>query len=133
MIIEHLSKRFEQKEVLRDIDFTFSDGKIYGLLGRYESLYENSGDGIQIINQAWLDAVGKELPTTLDEYTEVLRAFKEQDPNGNGQADEIPYCFSEDMWCAYATNTMAGGHWRRRWRRGSQQQVHPRRRCLWQR
>ena len=34
LIIEHLSKRFEQKEVLRDIDFTFSDGKIYGLLGR---------------------------------------------------------------------------------------------------
>lgn len=34
LIIEHLSKRFEHKEVLRDIDFTFSDGKIYGLLGR---------------------------------------------------------------------------------------------------
>lgn len=33
-IIEHLSKHFEQKEVLRDIDFTFEDGKIYGLLGR---------------------------------------------------------------------------------------------------
>lgn len=33
-IIEHLSKRFEQKEVLRDIDFTFEEGKIYGLLGR---------------------------------------------------------------------------------------------------
>lgn len=33
-IIEHLSKRFEKKEVLRDIDFTFEEGKIYGLLGR---------------------------------------------------------------------------------------------------
>ena len=33
-IIEHLSKRFEQKEVLKDIHFTFEDGKIYGLLGR---------------------------------------------------------------------------------------------------
>ena len=88
---------------------TTPSGHIFGFLGRYESLYENTGDGIQIINQAWLDAVGKELPTTLDEYTEVLRAFKEQDPNGNGQADEIPYCFSEDMWCAYATNTM--GWW----------------------
>lgn len=33
-IIEHLSKRFEKKEVLRDIDFTFESGKIYGLLGR---------------------------------------------------------------------------------------------------
>ena len=33
-IIEHLSKNFEKKEVLRDIDFTFESGKIYGLLGR---------------------------------------------------------------------------------------------------
>ena len=33
-VIEHLSKHFEKKEVLRDIDFTFEEGKIYGLLGR---------------------------------------------------------------------------------------------------
>ena len=33
-IIEHLSKHFEQKEVLKDISFTFEEGKIYGLLGR---------------------------------------------------------------------------------------------------
>lgn len=33
-IIEHLSKHFEKKEVLRDIDFTFEEGRIYGLLGR---------------------------------------------------------------------------------------------------
>ena len=33
-VIEYLSKRFEKKEVLRDINFTFEEGKIYGLLGR---------------------------------------------------------------------------------------------------
>ena len=33
-VIEHLSKSFEKKQVLRDIDFTFESGKIYGLLGR---------------------------------------------------------------------------------------------------
>lgn len=33
-IIEHLSKRFEKKEVLKDISFTFEEGRIYGLLGR---------------------------------------------------------------------------------------------------
>lgn len=32
--IEHLAKSFEKKQVLRDIDFTFEAGKIYGLLGR---------------------------------------------------------------------------------------------------
>lgn len=33
-VIEHLSKSFEKKEVLKDIHFTFEEGKIYGLLGR---------------------------------------------------------------------------------------------------
>ena len=33
-VIEHLSKSFEKKVVLKDIDFTFEEGKIYGLLGR---------------------------------------------------------------------------------------------------
>ena len=42
------------------------------------------------IYQPWLDALGLEMPTTTDEFEQVLLAFKEQDPNGNGQADEIP-------------------------------------------
>ena len=33
-VIEHLEKRYEKKEVLRDASFTFESGKIYGLLGR---------------------------------------------------------------------------------------------------
>lgn len=33
-VIEHLSKSFDEKEVLKDIDFSFESGKIYGLLGR---------------------------------------------------------------------------------------------------
>lgn len=33
-IIENLSKKFDSKEVLKQIDFSFESGKIYGLLGR---------------------------------------------------------------------------------------------------
>lgn len=33
-VIEHLSKGFENHPVLKDIDFSFESGKIYGLLGR---------------------------------------------------------------------------------------------------
>jgi len=33
-VIEHLSKHFEKKEVLKDINFVFEEGRIYGLLGR---------------------------------------------------------------------------------------------------
>lgn len=38
----------------------------------------------------WLKAVGAKTPTTVDEFYTVLKQFKEEDPNGNGQADEIP-------------------------------------------
>ena len=42
------------------------------------------------INMEWLDKLGLTMPETPDEFVEVLRAFRDQDPNGNGQADEIP-------------------------------------------
>lgn len=42
------------------------------------------------INQTWLSNLGLSTPTTLDELTETLRAFKTGDPNGNGQKDEVP-------------------------------------------
>ena len=34
LVIKNLKKNFEQKEVLKNINFTFESGKIYGLLGR---------------------------------------------------------------------------------------------------
>lgn len=34
LVIKNMKKNFEKKEVLKDINFTFEQGKIYGLLGR---------------------------------------------------------------------------------------------------
>ncbi len=34
LVIENLKKSFEKKEVLKDINFIFEEGKIYGLLGK---------------------------------------------------------------------------------------------------
>lgn len=48
------------------------------------------------INKTWLDAVGKDVPTTTDELIDVLRAFRDGDPNGNGEADEVPLSFNID-------------------------------------
>lgn len=42
------------------------------------------------IRQDWLDDLGLSVPTTADEWYTVLKAFKEEDPNGNGIADEVP-------------------------------------------
>ncbi len=49
------------------------------------------------INRSWLDKLGLEVPTTADELTEVLRAFRDGDPNGNGKKDEVPLEFLS-MW-----------------------------------
>ncbi len=44
-----------------------------------------------VIRQDWLDTLGLEKPTTVDEWYTVLKAFATQDPNGNGQNDELPF------------------------------------------
>lgn len=49
------------------------------------------GGQTMMINKIWLDKLGLGIPTTWDELTAVLKAFKTQDPNGNGKADEIPF------------------------------------------
>lgn len=42
------------------------------------------------INQAWLKKLNLQVPKTTDELYNVLVAFRDQDPNGNGKKDEIP-------------------------------------------
>lgn len=74
---------------------TFPDGKIYSLPARLPSRPESS---IQpIINKTWLDKVGLDVPDNTEELYQVFKAFKEQDPNGNGKADEIPVSGSGDI------------------------------------
>ena len=45
------------------------------------------------LNQVWMDALGLSMPETAEELTEVLRAFRDGDPNKNGRKDEIPLAF----------------------------------------
>lgn len=42
------------------------------------------------INQAWLKKLNLEVPETTEELYQVLVAFRDNDPNGNGKPDEIP-------------------------------------------
>ena len=74
---------------------TTSDGHIYGL----PKLKVDMTDRLtrSFINKQWLDNLGLSMPTSIDEYYEVLVAFKEQDANGNGDPDdEIPLLFTSD-------------------------------------
>jgi putative aldouronate transport system substrate-binding protein len=47
--------------------------------------------GGAVIREDWLKKVGLDMPTTMDEWHDALVAFKEKDPNGNGNADEWPF------------------------------------------
>ncbi len=72
---------------------TAPDGNIYSL-ARINSGPWMPTNGVGIINKMWLDNLGLKMPTTIDEFEAVLKAFKTGDPNKNGQADEIPMTFS---------------------------------------
>lgn len=61
------------------------EGRIYFIPGVID--YPQMG---AIVRQDWLDALNLEMPSTQEEFVEMLRAFKTKDPNGNGIADEIP-------------------------------------------
>ncbi len=81
----------EDPDLARDL--RTQDGK-YLFVARQKTTEEmaTTGNGMGLlIRQDWLDAVGKEAPTTIEEWYDVLTAFKTMDPNGNGQQDEIPF------------------------------------------
>ncbi len=68
---------------------TSADGNIYYMPG-YGPSYINRHANVFWINTGWLENLGLDMPTTTDELEQVLLAFKNDDPNGNGKADEIP-------------------------------------------
>lgn len=76
---------------------TCADGNIYGMPSVLYNpdIYNNT-----FINKKWLDAVGADVPETTEEFEAVLKKFKEEDPNGNGEADEIPMTFMFSDWGA---------------------------------
>lgn len=68
---------------------TMADGNIYGFPTFYDPNFEALRGMTPWIKQDWLEKLGLKEPETPEELYEVLKAFKEQDPNGNGKADEL--------------------------------------------
>ena len=71
---------------------TAPDGNIYSL-PTINELNPTTHDKL-FINKTWLDNLGLKVPETREELETVLQAFKDGDPNGNGNTnDEIPFSF----------------------------------------
>lgn len=71
---------------------TAADGHVYSLpMGNEETPRTTP----YWINKKWLDNLGLSEPASYEELYQVLKAFKEEDANGNGDPnDEIPYLAS---------------------------------------
>ncbi|PFN97309.1 ABC transporter substrate-binding protein [Bacillus sp. AFS076308] len=103
--LPNVEKMFEEKPETKGIA-TQLDGNIYGL-PKYQRFWPGTATRM-FINQKWLDKVGMKMPTTWDELYDVLVAFKEKDPNGNGKQDEIPMDFGAN-YAGFFTPSMLLG------------------------
>lgn len=80
----------EELQALLKLKLMDIDGHMYAFPQVASPEGGGTGGHTVHINKVWLDNLGLEMPTNLDELKEVATAFMTQDPNGNGQADEIP-------------------------------------------
>ena len=92
---------------------TMDDGCIYGLpsgeqmgtagIGKDEDYSIFAIPQFSMINKAWLDDLGLEVPTTLDELHDALKAFKDSDMAakmyGADKGSTIPMSTGFDQWC----------------------------------
>ncbi|SDB03968.1 putative aldouronate transport system substrate-binding protein [Streptococcus henryi] len=95
----NLKKILDENPEYRSL-ITAPDGHIYSFpwieeLGEGKESIHSVND-MAWINTEWLDKLGLTMPETTDDLIKVLEAFKTQDPNGNGKADEIPISFIND-------------------------------------
>lgn len=92
---------------------TQDDGKIYGLpaaemmgtgaTGAEEDYSIHSIQQFSMINKAWLDDLGLDVPETVEELKAALQAFKDNDMAhkmyGADPGSTIPMSFGFDEWC----------------------------------
>jgi len=74
-----------------------SNGALYAFPFWAIGVFDKWSAGV-MINNTFLDALGMEVPETIDEFYEYLVAVKEGDPNGNGIHDELPFVGAKAAW-----------------------------------
>lgn len=71
-----------------DYPWTATDGKFYGV--PFITQYKTA-NALIVMRQDWLDKLGLQYPQTLEEMKNVLTAFTNDDPDGNGQKDTFGF------------------------------------------
>ena len=84
---------------LAEDNLTMPDGTIYSLPDINDCFHCAYAQKMWIY-RPWLEKLGLEMPTTTEEFKDVLIAFRDRDPNGNGIADEIPLSGAISGWFA---------------------------------
>lgn len=85
-----LRSYIENSEVFKNADQSLIEAMDYK--GEIYGIQKEIGNGnVTYVRKDWLDALGMEVPTTWDEFIEMLRRFRDEDPDGNGQDDTVPY------------------------------------------
>ncbi len=101
LIDEHgywIKKMYEQVPYI-EAAITAPNGAIYSLPQVNECFHCYYAQKMWI-NRTWLDKLGLQMPTTTEEFKQVLIAFRDNDPNGNGKKDEIPLMGNTNGWNA---------------------------------
>lgn len=84
----NIQRVFEDEQI--KLDSLTDDGHYFMMPGmRYEA-EQRLFEGFQV-RKDWLEKLNIEIPKTMDDWYNMLTAFKTQDPNGNNEADEIPF------------------------------------------
>lgn len=71
---------------------TADDGNVYWISQVQMTTYDDkpaSTNYTVLIRADWVNDLGLEMPTTADEFYDTIKAFQENDMNGNGSADEV--------------------------------------------
>lgn len=89
---------------------TAPDGNIYGIPQIVNTEPKGPDELPRVyVNKEWLKNVGMEAPETISELYDVLKAFKEEDANGNGDPDdEVPMLFNDSNAYWYAKTPILG-------------------------
>lgn len=89
LIEEHAPNYKKFLEEHPDIKYlsTAADGNIYFI----PFIMDGEASTGWFIRQDWLDKLNLKAPETVEEMYDVMVAFRDKDPNGNGKKDEVPY------------------------------------------